>query len=245
MSRSKPASRRGTGHDAHVLDAGCGRTTRLAAYRHRIAELTGIDLDAEGGVENRTLDRFVVADLCERLPFDDGTFDLVYANFVIEHLAKPAATFVEWRRVLRPAGSLVIVTSNRDSPLLKVGRCCLIERGSRSSGEGPERSSATSFPRSTVPTPRSCSRHCSWTRGSTRSRSPSWPRCTGTQRSYARLTVCYAPLSESFRSSAVRRSLRGSERARMVGPPVTRQPHHRRSPRRRASSAGSAVRLPS
>ena len=68
-----------------------------------------------------TLDRFVVADLCERLPFDDGTFDLVYANFVIEHLAKPAATFVEWRRVLRPAGSLVIVTSNRDSPLLKVG----------------------------------------------------------------------------------------------------------------------------
>jgi SAM-dependent methyltransferase len=104
-----------------VLDAGCGRTTRLAAYRHRIAELTGIDLDAKGGAENRTLDRFVVADLCERLPFDDWTFDLVYANFVIEHLAKPAATFAEWRRVLRPAGSLVIVTSNRDSPLLKVG----------------------------------------------------------------------------------------------------------------------------
>jgi SAM-dependent methyltransferase len=104
-----------------VLEAGCGRTTRLGAYRDRIDELTGVDLDADGGRANRTLDRFVVADLCERLPFADGTFDLVYANFVIEHLAKPTATFAEWRRVLRPAGSLVIVTSNRASPLLKVG----------------------------------------------------------------------------------------------------------------------------
>ena len=129
-----------------MLDAGCGRTTRLAAYRHRIAELTGIDLDAEGGVENRTLDRFVVADLCERLPFDDGTFDLVYANFVIEHLAKPAATFVEWRRVLRPAGSLVIVTSNRDSPLLKVGALLPDRARVALKWRGLERSSATSFP---------------------------------------------------------------------------------------------------
>ena len=120
MSRSRPASRRGTRHPRACARRGLW-TDDAARHRHRIAELTGIDLDAEGGVENRTLDRFVVADLCERLPFDDGTFDLVYANFVIEHLAKPAATFVEWRRVLRPAGSLVIVTSNRDSPLLKVG----------------------------------------------------------------------------------------------------------------------------
>ncbi len=72
-----------------MLEAGCGRTTRLAAYRDRIDELTGVDLDADGGRENRTLDRFVVADLCERLPFDDGAFDLVYANFVIEHLPSP------------------------------------------------------------------------------------------------------------------------------------------------------------
>jgi SAM-dependent methyltransferase len=106
---------------AHALDAGCGRTTRLANYRDRISELTGVDLDADGGRENAVLDRFIVADLGKRLPFGDGAFDLVYANFVIEHLAVPAATFAEWRRVLRPAGSLVIVTSNRDSPLLKVG----------------------------------------------------------------------------------------------------------------------------
>jgi SAM-dependent methyltransferase len=103
---------------ARVLEAGCGRTTRLAAFRNRIAELVGVDLDAEGGSENAALDRFVVADLCDRLPFDDQTFDLVYANFVVEHLPFPEVAFREWRRVLRPGGSVVLLTSNRANPVL-------------------------------------------------------------------------------------------------------------------------------
>lgn len=103
---------------ARVLDAGCGRKTRLAGYRDRIAELVGVDLDAEAGTENLALDRFVVADLCSRLPFEDAYFDLVYANFVVEHLDAPEAAFREWRRVLRPDGALVLLTSNRANPLL-------------------------------------------------------------------------------------------------------------------------------
>lgn len=105
---------------AKVLDAGCGRTTRLRHYRDRIAELTGADLDADGGRENRSLDRFVVADLCRRLPFEDGVFDLVYANFVVEHLSSPEVAFDEWRRVLVLGGALIVVTSNRANPLLAV-----------------------------------------------------------------------------------------------------------------------------
>jgi SAM-dependent methyltransferase len=105
---------------ARALDAGCGRTTRLAAYRDQIAELVGVDLDAEAGAENVALDRFVVADLCARLPFEDASFDLVYANFVVEHLNTPGAAFHEWRRVLRPDGALVLLTSNRANPVLVV-----------------------------------------------------------------------------------------------------------------------------
>jgi hypothetical protein len=30
----------------------------------------------------------------------DATFDLVYANFVVEHLARPYRAFAEWHRVL-------------------------------------------------------------------------------------------------------------------------------------------------
>ena len=33
------------------------------------------------------------------------SFDLVYANFVVEHLASPDRAFAEWRRVLRPGGT--------------------------------------------------------------------------------------------------------------------------------------------
>lgn len=103
---------------ARVLDAGCGRTTRLAGYRDRIAELVGVDLDSGAGRENEALDRFVTADVCRRLPFDDGAFDLVYANFVVEHLTDPAAAFREWRRLLQREGALVLLTSNCANPFL-------------------------------------------------------------------------------------------------------------------------------
>ena len=107
---------------ARALDAGCGRTTRLANYRDRISELTGVDLDAEGGRENAALDRFVVADLSvSACLFDHGAFDLVYANFVIEHLAEAGGDTKSGGAPCGRAARLVVVTSNRDSPLLKVG----------------------------------------------------------------------------------------------------------------------------
>jgi SAM-dependent methyltransferase len=104
--------------DARVLEAGCGRRTRLADYRHRIKELVGVDLDSSAARENPSLDRFLVADLCGPLPFEDASFDLVYANFVVEHLRDPGTAFREWRRVLRPGGGLILLTSNRSNPLL-------------------------------------------------------------------------------------------------------------------------------
>ncbi len=103
-----------------ALDAGCGRTTRLRNYRDRIERLVGVDADVAAGRANPYLDEFVVADLDGRLPFENDSFDLVYSNFVVEHLADPHQAFVEWRRVLRSGGFLLAVTSNRASPFLAV-----------------------------------------------------------------------------------------------------------------------------
>ena len=83
---------------AVALDAGCGRTTRLRDYRDRITRLVGVDTDEAAGRENPFLDEFVPADLDESLPFDEDSFDLVYANFVVEHLKRPERSFAEWRQ---------------------------------------------------------------------------------------------------------------------------------------------------
>jgi SAM-dependent methyltransferase len=46
--------------------------------------------------------------------FADGSFDVVVASHVIEHLANPVAALVEFWRVLRPGGRLVLLVPDRD-----------------------------------------------------------------------------------------------------------------------------------
>jgi len=110
------------GGGAVVLDAGCGRTTRLAAWRGRIATLIGVDVDEQAGAANAALDRFIAADLCDPLPLEDDSLDLVYSNFAVEHLQRPFAAFAEWRRVLKPGAALVVLTSNVASPFVGAAR---------------------------------------------------------------------------------------------------------------------------
>ena len=52
----------------------------------------------------------VVADIGERLPFDDDAADLVYASHLLEHFptAEVPHMLAEWRRVLRPGGLLLV-----------------------------------------------------------------------------------------------------------------------------------------
>jgi SAM-dependent methyltransferase len=86
-----------------VLDAGCGvgYGTRLLAG-HGPARLVGVD-SAE----------LVEADL-RGLPFPADSFDLVVCFEVIEHVEGHEQVLDELRRVLRPSGTLLISSPNRD-----------------------------------------------------------------------------------------------------------------------------------
>jgi SAM-dependent methyltransferase len=100
------------------LDAGCGHQVfKLASVREeaeivaRTKLAVGCDLSLGALRVHRTLGVRVCADL-RRLPFADESFDLISLNYVAEHLEEPDRTFAELASLLRPHGTLVLVTPN-------------------------------------------------------------------------------------------------------------------------------------
>jgi SAM-dependent methyltransferase len=95
-----------------VLDVACGSGGISALLAEDLgAEVIGIDIDphaVEAAVE-RGADRcsFEVLDANERLPFADGSFDVVFSNDSVHHLRDRAAALRDWARVLRPAGQVL------------------------------------------------------------------------------------------------------------------------------------------
>ena len=88
-----------TGADSgtRIVDVGCGRLG-LRAFEPDL-DITGVDLVDRAEYPGE----FVRADATQRLPFDDGAFDLAYSNSVVEHLPpdRRQAFAAELRRVSR------------------------------------------------------------------------------------------------------------------------------------------------
>lgn len=97
-----------------VLDAGCGAGALAAALLDRGASVVGID--SSRGLLSLAAARLAgrahlqQADLRDRLPFRDETFDVVVASLVMHYLPDWNPTLREFHRVLRPGGRLVIST---------------------------------------------------------------------------------------------------------------------------------------
>ncbi len=96
-----------------ILDVGCGTGAllRMAAQRFPAATRTGID-PAERMIEGATqadpTARLHVA-AAERLPFDDGAFDLVLSTNSFHNWSDQSAGIAEIGRVLAEDGALVLV----------------------------------------------------------------------------------------------------------------------------------------
>jgi SAM-dependent methyltransferase len=93
-----------------VLDIGTGPGTVAAAALARGATVSAIDADPEM-VETAVRDvpgLDVRVAILPELPFPDAAFDAVVGNFVINHVAEPADTLAELRRILRPGGRLAL-----------------------------------------------------------------------------------------------------------------------------------------
>jgi ubiquinone/menaquinone biosynthesis C-methylase UbiE len=121
-----------------VLDLGCGDgplTGVLGEVAGTDGSVVGVDV-AEAALRRARARHpqltFALAPIDGALPFDDGSFDVVWSSEVIEHVADTARWLSEVRRVLVPRGRLLLTTPSHGRLRLAIGG---IERYSEPLGD--------------------------------------------------------------------------------------------------------------
>ena len=94
---------------AKLLDIGCSTGARTLDIAEKIGtqDITGIDakdVNAPFHVVKQNIDK--------GLPFPDGTFDVVIAHHIIEHVSDTDLLVSESYRVLKPGGYIMVGTPN-------------------------------------------------------------------------------------------------------------------------------------
>jgi len=97
-----------------LLDIGCTNGEWARHWASRAWDTAGVDINEEqvafargAGIDARCCDLNR-----DPLPFDDATFDLIFAGEVIEHLVDTDGFLAEVRRCMKLGGHLVLTTPN-------------------------------------------------------------------------------------------------------------------------------------
>ncbi|HEX5088239.1 MAG TPA: class I SAM-dependent methyltransferase [Nocardioides sp.] len=104
---------------ALALDAGAGSGVAGRAMRARGARVVAADLEFDMAAFDAAAGPAVTADVTA-LPFREGSFDVVTAAFVVNHLPDPAGGLAELRRVTRPGGAVLASTFSGDRSAAKL-----------------------------------------------------------------------------------------------------------------------------
>lgn len=105
---------------AGLLDIGCGDGRLLEHLRLLGWHAQGVEPDARAADAARRRGLQVTVGTLESAAFASEQFAAVTMSHVIEHLPDPRRTLREIHRVLRPGGSLVVITPNADSVLHRI-----------------------------------------------------------------------------------------------------------------------------
>lgn len=101
------------GLGGRMLVIGCGDGSEAAVLADALdAAVVGIDLAEDFHPEALARVDLLVADARE-LPFENGSFDLVFSYHALEHIPSPDRVVGEMHRVLRHGGGFWIGTPNR------------------------------------------------------------------------------------------------------------------------------------
>lgn len=90
-----------------ILNVGCG-TGGTIAMLERHGPVVNVDVSDRAIAHMERLGHTAVKVDGVELPFPDESFDIVAAFDVLEHIAEDVKALVEWRRVLRPGGRLLL-----------------------------------------------------------------------------------------------------------------------------------------
>jgi ubiquinone/menaquinone biosynthesis C-methylase UbiE len=96
-----------------ALDLGCGTGEFTEALARAGADAIGVDVAEAALARARARHpelEFHLVPFDGPLPFEDGSFDLVWSSEVIEHVADTGQWLSEVRRVLAPGGRLLVTT---------------------------------------------------------------------------------------------------------------------------------------
>ncbi|MCI0697897.1 class I SAM-dependent methyltransferase [candidate division KSB1 bacterium] len=103
----------------HILEVGCGKGNEIVQLAKRGAACVGLDF-SESAMElmqqrlaKESLTMPLARGDARRLPFQAGTFDLVYSQGVLEHFTQPGEVLQEQCRVLREGAIIVVELPNK------------------------------------------------------------------------------------------------------------------------------------
>ncbi len=110
LDRAAPFQERG-----EFLDIGCGAGRLLLCASERGWNAVGCDPSMQRASKLTRQGMRIHPKLLHECAFEDGRFDVVHANELIEHLEDPVPLLSEAVRVLRPGGLLILRTPNYES----------------------------------------------------------------------------------------------------------------------------------
>lgn len=110
------------------LDLGCGHKMLVPWHWEEEKQLVGrcrivvgADYSLESLKQHRTIIHKVRGD-ASTLPFKDGSFDLITANMVVEHLDDPEVQFREVYRILKLGGLFIFHTPNESGYMTMIAK---------------------------------------------------------------------------------------------------------------------------